>query len=680
MLSITRAVITPASAIAAICLLCGFAAQAQPTMAEDVPQASDQTDQPATVSPAPVPARPLQKKAIRPARQIVKPARKATAGATNMSINKEGRFSGYYRDTDLRVVLRSLSMQGGVNIIPTREVGGRVTATLHKVTFEEALESVLVSSGMKYRKKGKFIYIYTAKQMFAIMKAEKLASIRTKSYKLSYITSTDAQVLIAPALSGAGSVTSATPASATGIAGDEEVTGGNSYATSDLVVVRDFQENLDSVGKLLAEIDVRPEQVLVEVTILSASTNDRHALGVNFNVLLGADFQTVGMNSAGGLTNISQPLTPALAMPNVSTAGVIRTDFPVVSGGLQLGLVTDRLSAFVRALETVADVTVLANPKLMVINKQKGEIHIGGKVGYLSTVVSEGISSQQVEFLETGTKLYIRPFIGKDGYIRLEIHPKDSDGSVINGLPSETTTEVVSNILVKDGQTVVIGGLFRENLGRGKSQIPVLGNLPIIGTIFRSSDDTTAREEVIILITPHIVKQEDAARNGKEAKRDVERYRVGARKSLQWWSTTRLANENMKRAREALKAGDIEKARWNVDMALTIRPRMIEAIEQREQLDNKAYWAEEARFSTIRFLIHDLMLKELESRPIRLPVKVKPLHLPNKRNLKFKKNLKVKKVAFIKPSAGSIAAKPAARKVLVKASTASKTVVVKKTK
>src|SRR5204863_2186034 len=127
---------------------------------------------------------------------------------------------------------------------------------------------------------------------------------------------------------------------------------------------------------------------------------------------------------------------------------------------------------------------------------------------YYTTLTTETTTSQSVESLKTGTRLLFRPFIASDGYIRMEVHPEDSDGQVnANGLPSKHTTEVTSNIMVKDGRTIVIGGLFRESSVSGRSQIPFLGNLPLAGALFRNQKDHTQRDEVIILLTPHVVKE-----------------------------------------------------------------------------------------------------------------------------------------------------------------------------
>src|SRR4029078_11983341 len=123
-----------------------------------------------------------------------------------------------------------------------------------------------------------------------------------------------------------------------------------------------------------------------------------------------------------------------------------------IQGGLKVAYITDSVSVFLSALEQVTDTTVLAHPKVLALNKQKGEVFVGNEDGYYTTVTTETTTSQSVESLKTGTRLIFRPFVGSGGFIRMEIHPEDSDGQVkANGLPSKSTTEVTSNVMVKDG-------------------------------------------------------------------------------------------------------------------------------------------------------------------------------------------------------------------------------------
>jgi len=531
---------------------------------------------------------------------------KPEPAGTNVTVTRPGTFEIHVQGADLRGVLQLLSTQGKRNIIATQEVRGTVTADLYGVDFNQALNAVLRASGFDYIEgKDGMIYVYTAKQKADILKAEKKPVV--KVFRLSYLTAADAQLLLAPALSPTGSI-AVTPAAAVGISSSKTVAGGNSYSSEDRIVVRDFSENVEKVEKLLQTLDVKPDQVLIEATILSCGLTETNKLGVNFNALAGVDFKDIGMEAT---TAGTPSVTPGKITQNNLTALNFRTDFTPVTGGMTFGLYCNDIAFFITALETVADTTVLANPKLLVVNKQRGEVMVGRRDGYLTTTITETTATQTVEFLETGTRLIVRPFIGADGYVRMEVHPEDSDGSVENSLPSETTTEVTSNVLVRDGHTIVIGGLFRENTGTGISQIPFLGNIPYLGTLFRTTSDGTERDEVIVLITPHILNQPKAEAVGEQVKDDMQRLRMGQRKGLPCWSSDRLAQWYLRRAKDFLRAGDREKAMWNLDMALSLRRSFIEAIRLKEDLTNRAYWADAARYSVVQYVIPRMIMQEL---------------------------------------------------------------------
>jgi type IV pilus assembly protein PilQ len=539
-----------------------------------------------------------------------KAAPAAKNGGADGNVGADNTFTGKWKDADLRVVLQQLSMMYNANIVASKDVSGRVTVNLYKVTFDEALDSVLRSSGFGSVKQGKFIYIHTLEELAAMEKASKKTVVQT--FRLDYVTAFDAQTLIKPAMSPEGSI-AVTPAPATGIVASATDAGDNSHATSGVLVVSDYPENLKRISEIVADIDIRPQQVLIEATILSAKLTERNNLGVNFNVMSNTDFTTEG-STEGGLTTVAEGTLRNVPGANLANVQSVRTDFTPVTGGITFGFLTDNISIFLRALEQVTDVTVLANPKLLVVNRQKGEVIVGSKDGYVTTVVSDGVATQSIEFLESGTRLVVRPYIGREGYIRMMIHPEDSDGDVEVTdnftIPSETTTEVTSNVLVRDGRTIVIGGLFRESTTNGRSQVPIVGSIPYLGTLFGSTLDVTERREVMVLMTPHIVKQEEFENVSKNIKDEVERFRVGARKGMQWWAADRLAKTHMNCAREHLKNGRLDKARWNLDMALCRRPKMPEAIEMRENLTDKAYWAQEARRSTVKDTIERILMFE----------------------------------------------------------------------
>jgi type IV pilus assembly protein PilQ len=236
---------------------------------------------------------------------------------------------------------------------------------------------------------------------------------------------------------------------------------------------------------------------------------------------------------------------------------------------------------------------------------------IGNRDGYLTSIITETSNTQTIQFLETGVKLSFRPFIGDGGYVRMELHPEVSDGQVnittAGALPTESTTAVTTNLLVKDGHTIVIGGLIKENTSSSRTQVPWLGNLPVAGVLFRTRSDTTARSETIILLTVHIIENNQAyAEAGEKALEDGERIRVGLRQDLMPWGRERLAQAHYKWALEHIEAGRIDKAMWDLDMALSLNSRFYDAIAKKEELTGRRAW--EANDSVIRDFIYNRLL------------------------------------------------------------------------
>ena len=542
--------------------------------------------------------------------QAVRTAARATVDAEAVRMARPGAFEIHVQGADLRGVLQLLSTQGRRNIVATKEVTGTVTADLYGVNFNDALEAVLRAAGFVYREKDNFIYVYTPKQLEDVLKSEK--KLATRVFNLAYIRASDAKALVTPALSK-DALVSTTPDADSGVATSNTNAGGNSLAGSDVLIVQDYEDNLKQVEKIIAEVDVKPEQVLLEVTMLDAKLTENNALGVNFSTLEGIDFEGLGSTSTalGNMSNAGLSGANLDAAP----ASTIRTDFAAASGGMTIGVVTNNVAAFITALEDVTDVTVLANPKLLIVNKQRGEVLIGAHLGYLTSLTTEGQVTQSVQFLDTGTRLIVRPFIARDGFIRLEIHPEDSTGSTQtleqNVVPSSVSTEMTSNVMVHDGHTIVMGGLFREQTTNVRKQIPVLGNIPYVGAAFRYTKDTTERKEIIILLTPHIIEHAPDEATSEQLKDDVERFRIGQRKGVQWFGRDRLAQIHMTWARQAISEGKGDKALWNVDMALSLSPRMEEAIRLKERLSGQAFWSDYAQDSSAHYIVQRMLMQDL---------------------------------------------------------------------
>ncbi len=476
----------------------------------------------------------------------------------------------FKKNVGIRDALRFLAVRYQKNIIPSQNVDGVVGITnLYNVTFKQALESIL-GYGFKYEMDEDFIKIYTAEEYKKIR--EDTDRMSHKIFTLYYISAAEARKLITSVLSKNGKI-EATTAAVTGVPTSATISsdsgGGDTIATNDIIIVYDYPENIAKIEEVVAMIDIRPKQVLIEATILSATLTEDMQFGIDWSTLSGT-FSGIGDITKG-------------ASDYVASAGTSQVS---LSGGMSVGFAHDNIAGFIRAIEKVSDVTILANPKILAINKQLGQVYIGSKIGYRDNSQSFDTGATldgEVKFLETGTKLSFRPYIGNDGYIRMDIHPKDSSGTLVEGVPNEDSAELVTNIMVKDGQTIVIGGLLRNKITTGRTQIPILGDIPILGVLFRGTADKTERQEVIVLLTPHII-DEPSQVDGIARAKDVKRLRNSAKDELQWQQRARLAEDHYAKAAKLYLDGDYEAAMDALNIALMLRPTYLEAIKLKEKI------------------------------------------------------------------------------------------------
>jgi len=522
---------------------------------------------------------------IEPAQVVDVPTQADVIDAeVNVPTYKAIQSINFKKDVGIRDAIRFLAARYQKNIVPSPAVDGQLAFTsLYNVTFEEAMDAIL-GGKFEYEQKDNLIEVYP--------KGDE-SRMKYAVFALDYITAAEAQKLITPVLSSKGTI-GVTSAAETGVPTGESISvqtgGGDTMSLKDTIVVYDYAENIKRAEELINAIDVRPIQVLVEATILSATLTEDTQFGI--------DWQTLKGTAVTSLTGITHGSPDYFKSNGTQLGGAT-----AVSGGLTIGLALDDVASFIRAVEQVSDVTILANPKILAVNKQLGQVYIGDKIGYNSqtTVAESGTSTSQVSFLDTGTKLSFRPYISDDGYIRMDIHAKNSSQKS-GGVISETSTELVSNIMVKDGQMIVIGGLFQDTIDTRKSQIPLLGDLPIVGGVFRGTADQSARKEVMVLLKPHII-EEPSETEGEARAEDASRKRFGAKDGLQWIGRARLAEDRYAKAVKYYADGDSNSAIKELNTALELRPTYLEALRLKEKIISTTGYKGET--ATERIMLED---------------------------------------------------------------------------
>jgi type IV pilus assembly protein PilQ len=206
----------------------------------------------------------------------------------------------------------------------------------------------------------------------------------------------------------------------------------------------------------------------------------------------------------------------------------------------------------------------------------------------VSTTVTETAATQSVEFLEVGTQLRLRPYISSDGLIRLEIHPELSTGTVEVSenftLPRKNVTQVTTNVMIRDGATLVIGGLLREDLNMDTSQIPLFGSLPVVGPLFRRKTDKTTRDEVIVLITPRIVWEPKFNCEGEYADCEGHQQHAIMADKMSHISRVHYGRRYRRLAKAAWVAGDAVAALRYINMSIHFNRLDRESIQLRSEI------------------------------------------------------------------------------------------------
>jgi len=500
------------------------------------------------------------------------------------------------KDRTIKDGLRVLSAMYKKNIVPSAKVEGVMGFTrLYNVTFEEAMDAIL-GPNFKCEQKGQLIMVYTAEE-YKKIKDDK-SRMEHKVFTLYYINASEVKAMVTPLLSESGGKVTSTAAAAVDT---EAGKGGDTTSMRDTVVVYDFPERLDQIGAMIKEIDVRPQQILIEVTILTAKLTETTEFGIDWTKICGMAITTP--------PSVGNPVGMSIRLASGITAGT--------TGGLTVNLTNEEIVASITALEDVVDTTVLANPKIMALNKQAGYINIGNQTGYTeSTTQSSTGTTSSVKFLESGTILKFRPFICDDGYVRMEIYPEESAATtktITSGdntmvIPSKTLTQVKTNIMVKDGRTIIIGGLFKEDLTNTDSQVPMVGDLPFVGALFRKTKDANIRTELIILITPHIINEpEQLASESEKKQQDIDRIVHGSRKRISSIARMRVYEDHYANAVRYYSEKKYKQALMELNWIISFRPNALEAVRLKEKILAEA---NPEKYQTLERIMLDEIRKE----------------------------------------------------------------------
>ncbi|MFA6434477.1 MAG: type IV pilus secretin PilQ [Elusimicrobiales bacterium] len=403
-----------------------------------------------------------------------------------------------YTDVEIRDIIGMLAAKAGINIIYSDDVTGTTSINLNKVPFDEAFKTILNVNGFAAQQVGDNILRIAAPQTF--LAEQKKAYLQTRVFFLNYSKAADVKVqldAVAAAEVGQGKYTV-----------DE---------SNNALIVTDSAMGLENTARLIRNLDRIPRQVVIEAKLVEVSLDDSLDLGVqwgytskNGSNTLGRTLAVDGYDFAGQKAiKVPAPGTPLQAGSGVDLAA------NNIFGALRLGRVTasNMLDLTIQAAAKKGKAKVLSNPKIATLNNKEANINITNQTPYTTTEITNGpggsVTTQKITYITTGIILRVTPTINSDGRISMKINPQVSQPSqaALFAAPSVDTRSADTSVIVKNGETIVIGGLIHDSQSDTISKVPLLGDIPLLGYLFRKKAHTRTRVELLIFVTPRVLEE-----------------------------------------------------------------------------------------------------------------------------------------------------------------------------
>jgi TonB family protein len=441
---------------------------------------------------------------------------------------------------DIIDVLKILATRSGMNMAIGKNVSGKVTLFLKDVDIQDAFEIVLSANDLAYDKKGDIFNIMSQRDYELIYGKRYQDKTQVKVIRLKFAKAADLSRALTQMKTNLGKIVvdegSNTIAlidsrdkvremedfiKKTDLPLESRVFGLN-YAQADKlnpklqevitkgvgstridertnkIFVTDYPDKLAQIAKIVLEFDEKTPQVLIDAQILEIKPSDTLEMGVDWDFWIQKYFEI----------RTSLPISEL----NRMVVGTVQAGTPTAPG---------QNKAVLDILRTIGEVNVLSSPRVIALNNQEAKIHVGVRDAYITSTTSQGgtgttVVSQAVNFVDTGIQLSVTPSINRDGFVTMNIKPEISDSTRVDitsegqvtQVPIVSTSEAGTTVMVKDGVTIIIGGLRKDKREKTVRKIPLLGDIPGLGFLLRSTSDSVTKTDLVILLTPHIISGE----------------------------------------------------------------------------------------------------------------------------------------------------------------------------
>lgn len=385
------------------------------------------------------------------------------------------RFSMEFRDAEIQDLLRLLAREERLNIIPDEDVKGTVSVSFTDVTVWEALDAILKNQGYSYIQEDNIIRVTSKPQLISRTFALESTSVEGLEEQLSKFLSEAGKIVV------------------------------NKEQNSLMVV--DYPENVDRVSQYVKMIDLGQRQVMIEAKIMEINLDKEQELGINWT------WSDPDFSGWSGLTGtVSQSLSAGTTVFNLTASN-------------------DHITAGLQAMMSEGKANLLSSPRISVMDGDQATIKVLEQIPYVKTETSYEsgvpIVTEEVQFKEAGITLEVTPQITPTGYIKMKIHPKIDQltgwTETEDPQPIIDTREAETQVRVKDGQTIILGGLLKDDNKNTLKKVPLLGDIPILGSLFRYNKKTKEKIELLIFITPHILTEENIETVTREAEEIIEK-------------------------------------------------------------------------------------------------------------------------------------------------------------
>lgn len=402
-------------------------------------------------------------------------------GAQKKTIAQD-KVSLHFKNISLNQIFGLLADEMGVSLSMPKDLQKTISIDMNDVPIDDVVNSIARKNDLKIEKTDKTLYVdrresHSPGQVFD-----------TYVIPLKSITPEEAEKAIALFLSEQGRIAV--------------------NKASNRILVQDYPDVISNLIKVFPQFDPEPKQVVVEAALLQITRSNKTAVGFNWfgsdstqrgSKLLKGDLQSYGFTT---------PPSPA-------------------ANALYTTLSYTNIGTIIEAAKKQTNMEVLSAPQILAMEGHEAKIIVGKKLGYRTvTTTSSQTTMENIDFLEVGTQLTVKAQILDDHSILMDIHPEVSDGDISSqGLPTVNTSEATTRVIIESGQTLVIGGLINKKVNKNVIKIPILGDIPLLGRIFRRTEDEKSRSELIVLISPHL----EGKRTNAEAKSrfdEIEKFKA----------------------------------------------------------------------------------------------------------------------------------------------------------